>query len=105
MKILIVEDDHIIRSLIEKNFQELGYEVYTAKSAEEGFDIILQLHPEAIILDIMLPGMDGIALLKKLRNLNNKTPVLLLSAKHSVEERVEGAHTTPGRLPASQNRS
>jgi two-component system OmpR family response regulator len=90
MNLLIIEDDHIIRSLIEKNFQDLGYDVYTARTAEAGFDIILQLHPEAIILDIMLPGMDGLSLLKKLRNLNNNTPVLLLSAKHSVEERVNG---------------
>jgi DNA-binding response OmpR family regulator len=90
MKILIVDDETRVARFIKKAFMELGYCCDTCANGNEALEMILSSSYDAIILDIMLPGLDGLALLKRLRKKSCAIPVLLLSARGSVDERVEG---------------
>jgi len=67
-RILIVEDDQILREMYQDQFKKNGYEVTTAANGEEGLQLSLQLHPNLILLDLALPTMDGITMMEKLRD-------------------------------------
>jgi two-component system, OmpR family, response regulator len=90
MRILLVEDDKKIASFISKGLKEAGFSVDHVANGEAGLDLALNESYDAAILDIMLPGLDGLSIIEQLRSHNNKTPVLILSAKQSVEDRVRG---------------
>lgn len=90
MRILVVEDQPSLLKSIARRLQEDGYCVDTAKDGEEGLDFALAADYDCIVLDIMLPGIDGLTVLKRLRENNVMTPVLLLTAKDAVEDRVRG---------------
>ncbi|MDR0534085.1 MAG: response regulator transcription factor [Verrucomicrobiales bacterium] len=90
MKLLVVEDDKKIGSFIAKGFKENGFVVDLAVSGTDGLHLATTSQYDAAILDIMLPGMDGIALLENLRAKRITMPVLILSAKHTVDDRVRG---------------
>ena len=90
MKILIVEDDAKTAQAIRRGLTAEGYEASVARTGGEGF---LQLHAKAfdlVVLDWMLPGRDGIEILKALRSRGAKPPVILLTARDAVEDRVTG---------------
>jgi len=87
--ILVIEDVKKMSDLISLYLSREGFEIKTAKSAEEGFEIIKDFQPELIILDINLPGMDGFEFLQKFRRDNN-TPVLIVSARDSDEDQISG---------------
>ncbi|HLB60761.1 MAG TPA: response regulator [Patescibacteria group bacterium] len=65
--ILVVEDEQLLRDVLVQKFQEAGFTVYGAKDGKEGYDSAIKYHPHLILMDIMMPGMDGIAVLKQLR--------------------------------------
>lgn len=90
MKILIVEDDENILSLMKRAFEEDGYIVESASDGEDGEYLALNNHYDVIILDWMLPIQDGIEILKKIRKQNITTPVMMLTAKTEVDDRVLG---------------
>lgn len=90
MRFLLVEDEPDLREVLKKQLQTNGYSVDACGDGLEALDYVLLAAYDAIILDIMLPGLDGLAVLKKLRHEGNKTPVLLLTARGSVEDRVAG---------------
>lgn len=90
MKILLVEDDDKIGSFVEKGLHEAGYSVDRIKDGTTGFDFAATYDYAAAIVDIMLPGMDGITLIQKLRSWGAKTPILILSSKTNVNDRVRG---------------
>ncbi len=91
MRILVVEDEHKIANSIKKGLQQESYAVDVAYDGEEGFDLAATEDYDAIILDLMLPKIDGVTLCKKLRKDENiHTPILMLTAKDQVEDRVEG---------------
>ena len=90
MRVLIVEDDSKIASFISKGLKEAGYAVDHVTTAEEGFSRASQTSYDAAIVDIMLPRMDGLTLIEKLRGADIRTPVLILSAKRSVDDRIQG---------------
>ncbi len=90
MNILVVEDDIKIASYIATGFRQEGYTVHQADNGPKGLQLALQAPYDAAILDIMLPGLDGLALLDELRRRHVDTPVIILSAKRSVEDRVKG---------------
>jgi two-component system OmpR family response regulator len=93
MNVLLIEDDlHISRFLIQ-GFQQENYNVMHADDGIDGLHLAITEHYDLIILDIMLPNKDGLELLAELRGLGHTTPVIILSAKHSVEERVLGLKT------------
>ena len=90
MRILIAEDERDLNQLIKKRLKENGYSVDSCFNGEEVFDYVLCAEYDALILDIMMPKMDGISALRKLRQQGNTVPVLLLTAKDSIEDRVTG---------------
>jgi two-component system OmpR family response regulator len=89
-RILVIEDDEKILALLQKGLGEAGFTVETAADGQAGFDLASVGQYDLLIVDIMLPKMDGLALVKELRARKKKTPVLFLSAKRAVDDRVAG---------------
>jgi two-component system, OmpR family, response regulator len=90
MRILIVEDDHKIASFVAKGLTEAGFAVDRAADGEEGLRLALAVTYDTAVIDLMLPVRDGLSLIEELRRRKVKTPVIILSAKRSVEQRVRG---------------
>jgi DNA-binding response OmpR family regulator len=89
-KILIIEDEESIRMALEDDFLQEGYEVNTASEGIDGLDKAENKELDMIILDIMLPGMSGFEICKKLRSKNIQTPIIMLTAKGQEIDRVVG---------------
>ena len=92
MRILLIEDDSATASFITKGFEQEGYAVDTAPDGEEGLHLASTVDYDVLIVDIMLPKLDGLTLTRELRKRNVSTPVIFLSAKSSVDDRVTGLH-------------
>lgn len=90
MRILVVEDEKNLNNIIVKKLKLEHYGVDSCFDGQEGLDFILATEYDVIILDIMLPKLNGFEVLKKIRSKKITTPVLLLTAKDSVEDRVQG---------------
>ena len=90
MKLLIIEDETKIARLLKKGFQEHDHEVDVSHDGEDGLERATKTRYDAIILDIMLPKRDGLSVLQELRSRNVATPVLILTARGDVRDRVEG---------------
>jgi two-component system, OmpR family, response regulator len=93
MRILLVEDDTKIASFITKGLKAAGYAVDHAADGEEGLNLALIEPYDTAIIDIMLPKRDGLSLIEELRKRKIHTPVIILSAKDSVDDRVKGLQT------------
>jgi len=93
MRILLVEDDIKIVSFIVKGLKAAGYAVDHAGDGEEGLNLVLTEPYDTAIVDIMLPRRDGLSLIEELRKRKIHTPVIILSAKDSVDDRVKGLQT------------
>ncbi|MFC1453403.1 response regulator transcription factor [Verrucomicrobiota bacterium] len=90
MKVLIVEDDRKILSFIRKGLKEQGFTVDASSDGDEAYTLATTQAYDAIVLDIMLPGRDGLSIVRGLRERKNTVPVLLLTARTALNERVEG---------------
>ena len=90
MRILVIEDERKVASFIQRGLEEERYIVETAADGEAGLDLALQNHFDAIVLDVMLPKLDGYSVLKTLRDAGNATPVIMLTARGTTEDRVQG---------------
>ena len=90
MRILVVEDDLKIAEFIQKGLKSSGFAVDHAATGNQGFDMAFDEPYDTMIVDIMLPEMDGISLIKKIREQKNNTPVIILSARDRVDDRVNG---------------
>ncbi|MFZ0452294.1 MAG: response regulator transcription factor [Ignavibacteriaceae bacterium] len=90
MRILVVEDEKKVASFIKKGLEEEYYSVDTAFDGKEGFRLALNEEYDLVILDVMLPYKDGFTLLRELRSNNVQTPVLFLTAKNSLTDKIEG---------------
>ncbi len=90
MRILVVEDNRKTAAFIAKALKAEGFAVNDLHNGDEALDAILDNTFDTVVLDIMLPGRDGISIVRELRTQGNRTPVLLLSARSGVNERVEG---------------
>ena len=88
--LLIVDDDERIRSLLQQFLVQSDYLVSTAENAEQAITLLSAIEFDLIILDVMMPGQDGISFTAKLRNLKNNTPILLLTARGETEDRIKG---------------
>ena len=93
MRILIVEDEHKIANSIKQGLEQERYTVDVSYDGDSGYDIATTEHYDLIILDRLLPGMDGLAICQKLREDKNNTPILILTAKGQIMDRVEGLNT------------
>ena len=90
MRILVVEDEARLAGLLERSLEEEGHAVDVAGSGEEAIDWVFGAAYDAIVLDVMLPGMDGLAVCRRLRAGRVQTPILLLTARDAIEDRVAG---------------
>ena len=90
MKILVVEDEHKIANLIKQGLEQEHYVVDVSYEGTSGYDLAISESYDVIILDRLLPGMDGLTICKELRKHGNHTPVLMLTAKKQLEDKVEG---------------
>jgi DNA-binding response OmpR family regulator len=90
MQILVVEDERRMAELLRRGLTEEGHQVVLARDGIEGFEIARTSSFDVIVLDVMLPRMDGIAVTRKLREARNQTPVLLLTARDSALDIVKG---------------
>jgi two-component system OmpR family response regulator len=90
MRVLVVEDDKKIASFVVKGLKQSGFAVDHSADGEEGLFMAQSVNYDAIIVDLMLPKLDGLSLIQKLRAQGSRVPVLILSAKASVDDRVKG---------------
>ena len=90
MRILIIEDDPKIASFVEKGLKQAGYAVDLADNGTDGLHLALTEPYDAAVVDIMLPGQDGLSVIEAMRRKKVMTPLIILSAKHTVEDRVKG---------------
>jgi heavy metal response regulator len=90
VRLLLVEDEDSIAQFIQEGLQEAGYAIDLVQDGRLGLDYALTIEYDAIILDIMLPGMNGFVILQELRSQGIKTPVLCLTARDTLEDRVRG---------------
>jgi two-component system, OmpR family, response regulator len=90
MKLLVVEDEHRIANSIKKGLEQEHYAVDVAYTGTDGFDLASSEDYDLIILDLMLPDMDGLEICRKLRQNQNHTPVLILTAKSQIQDKVTG---------------
>ncbi|GAF49556.1 two-component system OmpR family response regulator [Rhodococcus wratislaviensis] len=89
-RVLVVDDEPNILELLSVSLRFQGFEVATAPTGAEGLDTARTFRPDAVILDVMMPGMDGFGLLKRLRADGVDAPVLFLTAKDAVEDKISG---------------
>ena len=90
MRILLVEDEKKMSSFIERGLKEEGYAVDAVFDGEQGWECVTANDYDLIILDWMLPKISGLALCEKIRQASNRTPVLMLTARDSVEDKIKG---------------
>jgi len=90
MQILVVEDERRMADLLERTLQEEGHQVVVARDGREGFEIARWSPFDVIVLDVMLPAMDGVAVARRLRECRVQTPVLMLTARDGAAEVVRG---------------
>ena len=90
MRILVAEDDNVIADFVAQGLREAGYAVDVALTGTEGLKKALTGGYDAAVIDVMLPGIDGLAMIEQLRAKHVRTPVLILSARRSVDDRVKG---------------
>lgn len=93
MRVLIVEDDEKIASFVQKGLSQSGYAADVVRTGEDGYAFLRQTDYDAAVVDIMLPGMDGLTMVQRVRDEGIQTPIIILSAKRSVEDRVKGIQT------------
>ena len=90
MRILVVDDERAVREAVERALRLEGYEVETASDGQQALLSIAGRSVDAIVLDILMPVMDGIETCGALRRMGNRTPVLMLTARHEIDDRVAG---------------
>ncbi|MGY8687814.1 MAG: winged helix-turn-helix domain-containing protein, partial [Verrucomicrobiales bacterium] len=92
MRILVVEDQAKIADFVKKGLEENGFAVVLVRDGNTAYELACEEPFDAIVLDIMLPGRDGLSVLRGLREKGNAVPVMLLTARSELNERVEGFH-------------
>ena len=90
MRLLIAEDEKDLNNIITERLKEEHYSVDSCYDGLEAVEYLKSADYDAVVLDIMMPGMDGLSVLKAMRSQNNSAPVLMLTAKDSIEDRVRG---------------
>src|SRR5256884_1868601 len=90
MLVLVADDDRAVREALERALQLAGYDVELASDGDAAIAAIAQRTPDAVVLDVMMPGYDGLDVTRRLRREGNRVPVLLLTARDAVGDRVDG---------------
>ncbi len=92
MRVLIAEDEGRLGKFVKAGLEESGFDVDWVKNGDEAFDRLTHREYDAAVLDIMMPGRDGLSILRQVRSSGNSVPILLATARTSLDERVEGLH-------------
>jgi len=90
VRILIVDDDRALRDALRRALTLGGYEIQTAEDGQDGLDKIAQSVPDAVVLDVGLPDIDGLEVCRRLRAAHNRVPVLMLTARDAIADRIDG---------------
>ena len=90
MQILVVDDDQGVRDALARLLQYSGYEVVTAADGIEALAKLSSTHPDTVVMDVMMPRLDGLETTRMLRDSGNDVPILILTARDAVEDRVDG---------------
>ena len=90
MRILVVDDDRAVREALRRALTLAGYEVQLAEGGEQALELVVQAVPDAVVLDVGLPGIDGLEVCRRLRLLGNRVPILMLTARDAVADRIDG---------------
>ncbi|MDQ2983575.1 MAG: response regulator transcription factor [Actinomycetota bacterium] len=90
MKILVVDDERAVRESLRRALELEGYEIDLAEDGDEALGRLEAEQPDAVILDVLMPGVDGLEVCRRIRSTGSKLPVLMLTARDAVENRVEG---------------
>ncbi len=90
MRILVVEDDRAVREALRRALTLGGYEVQTAEDGERAIEMVVRNIPDAVVLDIGLPGIDGLEVCRRLRLLGSRVAILILTAREQVSDRIDG---------------
>lgn len=93
MRILVVEDEHSIAEALRKGLTQEKYAVDVAYTGTDGYEMATDADYDLIVLDLMLPGIDGMEVCSRLRRENIHTPILMLTAKNQIQDRVKGLNT------------
>jgi len=89
-KVLVVDDDEKLLKMLKRTLVFENLDVYTATNGREALEIVQQQSPDILIVDWMMPEMDGLELIQRLRDANNRMPIMMLTAKDAIENRVDG---------------
>jgi len=90
MSVLVVDDDAAVRQALQRALTFEGYDVRLAADGHQALDVVLDGSPDAILLDVAMPGIDGLEVCRRLRAAGDRTPILMLTARHATADRVAG---------------
>jgi two-component system response regulator MprA len=90
VRILVVDDDRAVREALRRVLTLAGYEAQTAEGGEQALELVVQSVPDAVVLDVGMPEMDGLEVCRRLRRLGNRVPILMLTARDAVSDRIDG---------------
>jgi two-component system response regulator MprA len=90
VRILVVDDDLAVCRSIDRALRLEGYEVVTVATGHEALEAVAQNSPDALVLDLQLPDLDGLQVCRRIREAGNDTPILMLTARHGIDDRVQG---------------
>ncbi len=90
MKILVVDDDRAVREALRRALALAGYEVELAEGGLQALESLARSLPDAVVLDVAMPGVDGLEVCRRLRRIGNRVPVLILTARDAVADRIDG---------------
>src|SRR5437763_453392 len=90
MTVLVVDDERTIRDALARALRADGYDVAVAADGVQALDMLAVLRPDALVLDVMMPRVDGLEACRRLRAAGARVPVLMLTARDAIEDRVEG---------------
>jgi two-component system response regulator MprA len=90
VRILVVDDDRAVREALRRALTLVEYEVQLAEDGGQAIELVAQALPDAVVLDIGLPGIDGLEVCRRLRRLGNRVPILMLTARDAVADRIDG---------------
>jgi two-component system response regulator MprA len=90
MRVLVVDDDRSLRDAVRRALSLAGYEVDVAEGGQHGLTRIATGNPDAVVLDVGMPDIDGLEVCRRLRSTGNRVPVLMLTARDAIEDRIDG---------------
>ena len=90
MRVLVVDDDRSLRDAVRRALSLAGYEVDVAEGGQQGLTQIAAAEPDAVVLDIGMPDIDGLEVCRRLRDSGNRVPILMLTARDAIEDRIDG---------------